>query len=137
MTFRFALACIPAFAACAIFDPGGDCTLIGGESGLTVRVRNVTSPITRIDVSPVAPGGQPAYVADCARLVSGCDHGVFFPEYSAPSAGITVVSAAGTVSGTTRLEYRVSYPNGPNCAPRVVSATATIDARNGSVVNGR
>jgi hypothetical protein len=133
---RFFLGVVPLVGACALFDSDDVCTLIGGNSGLTIRVSNVTSSIVRIEVNPYGAGRQPAYVADCAGIQGGCSSGVFFPEYSAPSAAITVVMATDTVSGTILLTYEVTHPNGPGCEPRLVNASVVVDARNGFVTNG-
>lgn len=127
--FVSALIC----GSCAFFDSGVNCTLVGGESGLRVRVSNVASPIIRIEVHPYAPGNQPAYIADCLTIQGGCANGVFFPEYSAPSAAITIVMGGTTVSGTISLEYAVTYPNGRECEPRLKNASVVVDARNGFV----
>ena len=85
---------------------------------------------------PYGAGRQPAYVADCAQIDGGCSNGVFFAEYRAASAAITVITATATVSGTIALVYTVSYPNGRECEPRLERASVVVDARNGFVVNG-
>jgi hypothetical protein len=134
-TFLRCTALASLCGACENFS-GVNCTLIGGESGLTVGFRHVTSPVIRVEVSPYGAGRQPAYVAECERIPGGCENSVFFPEYSAPYAAITVFTASGTQSGIIAPEYHTSYPNGPKCEPRLTRAAVIIDVRNGFLTNG-
>jgi hypothetical protein len=120
---------------CGLLDDAVDCTLVGGQSGLTVKFTNVASAIVRVQVKATGLSEEPAYVAECS-LQHPCESGVFFPNYIADRAYITLVSTTGTVSGEAAPMYQVTYPNGKKCAGKYSRSTVVMDARNGQVSGG-
>jgi hypothetical protein len=120
------LALVTALAGLAGCNSLG-CSLIGCQNGLTVRLSQTPAVSFRVELRVTSPTAQPAYVYDCANPAL-CAEGVFFPDFSGEHAFVTVVTAAGTrTTEITRIEYRISRPNGPDCPPECRQATVTAD----------
>lgn len=103
------------------------CTLIGCQNGLTVQLSATPATPFRVELRVTSPTAQPAYVYSCSSPAT-CTQGVFFPDFSGEHAFVTVVTDAGTrTTEISRIEYRVSRPNGPNCPPECRQATVTAD----------
>ena len=103
------------------------CTLIGCQNGLTVRLSATPAAPFRVELRVTSSTSQPVYVYDCSN-VERCAQGVFFPDFSGEQAFVSVVTDAGTrTTEITRIQYRVSRPNGPNCPPECRQATVTAD----------
>jgi hypothetical protein len=120
------VAAVAGLAGCNSLGPH-TCTLIGCQNGLTVRLSTMPAAPFRVELRVASPTSQPAYVYDCSNPAS-CAQGAFFPDFSGEHAFVTVVTSAGTrTTEVTRIEYRVSRPNGPNCPPECRQATVTAD----------
>jgi hypothetical protein len=88
------------------------CTLVGCESGLTVRFTGNVPVGARVTVS--SPGQQPA-TADCPPNLP-CP-GVFFPRVTWTRVSITIQTSTTTISKDLTLTYHDFKPNGSGCGP--------------------
>lgn len=117
-------ALVIAAAACAPSpEPGngadGDddavraCTMIGCESGLTVRLGAGLQGATAIEVS--GPG-EPTQRAECGPA-RPCADGVFFRDFTAGQATVRVTLAGRVVTREVTPTWRDVQPNGEGCPP--------------------
>jgi hypothetical protein len=103
------------------------CTLIGCQDGLTVQLSAAPDAAFRVELRVTSPTSQPAYVYECENA-SQCAQGVFFPDFGGDHVFITVATATSArTTEISRIAYRVTRPNGPNCPPTCRQATVTAD----------
>jgi hypothetical protein len=120
------VAAVAGLSGCNSLGPRS-CTLIGCQNGLTVQLSAMPSAPFRVELRATSATAQPVYVYDCSNSAA-CGQGAFFPDFSGDHAFVTVVTSAGTrTTEITRIEYRVSRPNGPDCPPACRQATVTAD----------
>jgi hypothetical protein len=98
------------------------CTLIGCDSGLTVRVTN--APDGPLSVVAVVPPSQAQFTATCP-LATGCNS-VFFSDFTPERVDLTITTTDGTRQVEVTPTYTTSQPNGPHCAPTCRNATVNI-----------
>ena len=102
---------------------GMGCSLVGCDSGLTVRVQPV--PTVPYSVEAVAPGTNTRYVFRCSTPGQCAD--AFFRDYLPTRAFIDVVAGADTVHREfTTVKYDKRQPNGEDCDPTCRNAYLTV-----------
>ena len=116
------------FAACSV-----ECTLIGCNSGLIVRLAALPASAFRVEVFRGQPDQQPAYVIvyTCGTPSQGslgCPDLLNFQDFFVEHFWIRITTSAGTQTSEHTVEYRQVYPNGPDCGPGCRQATVTVAA---------
>jgi hypothetical protein len=99
------------------------CTLIGCQGGLAVEFERPPAAPFRVEVSGGA--GDPPAVVRCPSAAA-CPGPVFFRDFTAAEARVTVVTADGAVTTAVRPTYAVTRPNGPRCEPECRNATVRV-----------
>ncbi len=110
-----ALLAVPMLLGCDSIFGLQDCTLIGCDTGVDVRLTGAVPPVFEISLTPA---GQEAQVIECENAVAGwCVEGVFFQGVTASDAVLEVRWDEGGITRSVRLEYDRFQPNGPRCGP--------------------
>ena len=120
----FTVATVAVLGGCnGIFGPGA-CTLVGCDSGLTVRLDRVPAGTFRIEA--ISPEGAPSQVYDCAGAGPQCAPEAVFRDFTPSQVTIRVTTASGTVTQTFQPQYSENAPNGRECGPICRNATVTV-----------
>lgn len=109
-----------------IFGRGNQvCTLIGCDSGVTVRLASQPAGAIKIEVFYQGPGSsEPAFVYDCAE---NCLQQVTFRGFT-PDHPYVRITYGGLTRGTavSNVSYTVSRPNGEDCEPECKQGTIDL-----------
>ena len=105
---------------------GCACTLVGCDSGLTVRLTPLPTEPYRVEL--LVPGAQePSYAYECDGG-SDCPPYIRFPELFPLRVWVRVTTAGDSrVTEFTNVDYEKSFPNGRSCGPTCVHATVTVE----------
>jgi hypothetical protein len=116
-----------AFGAPACDSVTGVCTLIGCDSGLTVRLDALPTGAFTVDVYANSPNESPSYRYECTPGEFSCPQDVFFTDFLAEDPYIRVTTTDGSVlTQVFGLTYTSSRPNGRNCPPICRNTSTTV-----------
>ena len=118
-----------ATTACGVISSNDEkvCTLIGCNSGLTVHLNTKPAGTYKVEVFPLSPNQQPAYVYECSN-VSSCQQDIFFASLIVSHPFVRITTSAGTKTvEIPTVNYVTSRPNGPGCDPECRQATVNVD----------
>ena len=129
------------------------CTLVGGESGISVTVAAELAPLSRLAIDVCRAGqcrehevvlrdrrlpGPPTCVGSrrpgrCSAQQAAAGTQQAFGSANVPSGSLDARaryqrSGLSFATPTTSIEALASYPNGPGCEPRVVQLHLELDA---------